>query len=70
MPSLDEFIKPVSKIIFDILNMNGDKLEWLLLPPNTWKLISQFKKFSEFVDNMPVVKGAISIEQKFISYRY
>ena len=26
MPSLDDFIKPGSKIIFDILNMNGDKL--------------------------------------------
>ena len=66
MPSLDDFIKPGSKIIFDILNMNDDKLMWLLSPPNAWKLMSQFKKLSEFTANMPVFNDADKHNVKLI----
>jgi hypothetical protein len=51
--------------------MDGEKLEWLMLPPNTWSLMSQFKRFSEFVLNLPVVNDAaernVKLLQDFIN---
>ena len=46
--------------------MNDDKLMWLLSPPNAWKLMSQFKKLSEFTANMPVFNDADKHNVKLI----
>ena len=57
--SLADFVKPGSKLIFNILKMDtSEKLEWLLLPPVNWHLMSPYKRFCEFVHNMPVVNDA------------
>ena len=51
-PSLAVFIKPGSRLIFDMLETDDEKLEWLLLPSATWSLMSQYRKFSDFVKDI------------------
>ena len=70
--SLVDFVKPGSKLIFNILKMDtSEKLEWILLSPVNWHLMSPYKRFCEFVHNMPVVNDAaernVKLIQDFVS---
>ena len=65
-PNLATFITTQSTIIFKILKIEKESLEWLRLPPNLWHLISGFRKFEEFVKNVPVVNDAAERNVKLI----
>ena len=62
-PSFADFIKPGSRLIFDMLETDDEKLEWLLLPSATWSLMSQYRKFADFVKDIPVVNDAAEIRE-------
>ena len=44
--------------MFDILNFDKVKREWLKLPPKHWKLMSYYREFESFVFQLPVVNDA------------
>lgn len=70
-PSLSDFVDSSSRLIFNILNFDKEKIEWMLLPPNMWNLMTPFKEFSKFVSNLPVVNDAaernVKLMQDFIA---
>ena len=57
-PTLGDFVDSRSKLIFDILNFDKIKMEWLQLPPNLWHLITAYKEFNSFVRALPVVNDS------------
>lgn len=70
-PSLSNFVKSSSRLIFNILNFDKEKMEWLLLPTNLWNLMTPFKYFNAFVTSLPVVNDAaernVKLVQDFIA---
>ena len=65
-PSLAEFVDKNSRIIFDILDIKNNDTDWLRLPPSVWHLITPFKKFQNFIKNLPVVNDAAERNVKLI----
>ena len=65
-PSLAEFVNKNSRIIFDILDIKNNDTDWLRLPPSVWHLITPFKKFQNFIKNLPVVNDAAERNVKLI----
>ena len=70
-PRLAEFVKKSSRIVFDILKMMDADLDWLRLPPKVWNLITFFKRFQNFLINLPVVndpaEGNVRLIQDFVA---
>ena len=70
-PCLSSFVKPGSKLVFDILKMDDERLELLKLPPSTRSLLTPYKQFCKFVSSLPVVNDAgertVKLIQDFIN---
>ena len=73
-PTLAEFIDQKSILIFDILGHDKQKIEWTLLPPDMWILMTPFRQFKEFIESISVVNDPaernIQLVQKFIAGSY
>lgn len=70
-PSLADVVDVRSRLIFDILKFDKVKMEWMLLPPNMWHLLTPFKEFSSFTRTLPVVNDAaernVKLVQEFVT---
>ena len=53
LSDLSELVSSDSWLVFDKLGLTGSQ-DWLSIPPNLWKNFKEFRKFSEFVENISV----------------
>jgi hypothetical protein len=65
-PSLSTFVGNASKTVFDILKLNKEQIEFLLLPPSTWQLLSVFMRLQQFALSLPIVNDAAERNVKLI----
>jgi hypothetical protein len=65
-PSLSTFVGNASKTVFDILKLNKEQMEFLLLPPSTWQLLSVFKRHQQFALSLPIKNDAAERNVKLI----
>ena len=59
-------LKYSSKLMFVLLKMDNERLEWLKLPPSTGSLLTPYKQFCKFVSSLPVVNDAAERTVKLI----
>ena len=65
-PSLSSFVGNASKTVFDFLKLNKEQIEFLLLPPSTWHLLSVFNRLKQFAFSLPVVNDSAERNVKLI----
>ena len=65
-PRLSDFVDQSSKLIFNILKMESQQLEWMKIPPSMWNRMSAFTKFKDFVTNIPVTNDSAERNVKLI----
>ena len=56
--SIISFIEPRSWLIFYLLKMNREEVEWMQLPVEYWALMSGYRKVESFVNNLQVINDA------------
>ena len=65
-PWLSEFVDSESILTFNILKMDSRQLEWMKIPPSMWNRLSGYKKFKDFISNIPVTNDAAERNVKLI----
>ena len=55
MKNLASLVDSRSKLIFNILQHDKQKMEWPQLPPNMWNLMSPYEEFKQFACIIPIV---------------
>ena len=63
---LSEFVDSESILIFNILKMDSQQLEWMKIPPSMWNRLFGYTKFKDFISNIPVTNDAAERNVKLI----
>ena len=65
-PSLVEFVSLEARLIFHLLGLAGNELDWLTLPRAFWPSLLGYQKFQKFINNLHVVNDSSGRAVKLI----
>ena len=69
--TLVQFVGRSSKTIFDLIGLDVENLEWMNIPPDQWKKLNGFRRFRDFVNQLPVTNDSVERNVKLVpDYRW
>ena len=64
--TLVQFVGRSSKTIFDLIGLDVEHLEWMNIPPDQWEKLNGFRRFRDFVNQLPVTNDSAERNVKLV----